>query len=537
MMDQLHSESDHIRENENQFISKIGGRRNLADAIPHIVWWASSSGEIHYLNRCWCEYTGQNLVESLNSGWQRSFQTQDLKLLMMAWSQSQQVSKNFEIECRIRNRHAEYRWHRVKGVRERVEGSEEYAWFGTCTDIHDLKTAQEKMRAAQKAAENANKAKTHFLANMSHEIRTPLGAMIGFTELLLDPQASDEDKASHISIVRRNSQQLLKIIDEILDISKVEAGRLETERIETNLIALLKEIQDLLSVSASEKGIQLSFVIRDKIPTIIWTDPTRLRQIVLNIVGNAIKFTKEGFVQIVCSYRTTDESKSYLQISVEDTGIGVDAELGERLFTPFLQADSSTTRMFGGTGLGLALSRQLARALGGDLWLERTVLNQGSLFSFEIQAEPSQAAQWALYLTDERKVMEITKPSGPKGDLEGTRILLVEDAEDNQVLIGHFLKKAGAIIDMANNGREGVEKALRNEYEAVLMDIQMPFLDGYEATTQLRLAGYKKPIIALTAHALREEREKALNTGCNGHLTKPINRVELIESLKRLVKS
>lgn len=510
--------------------------RNLADAIPHMVWRATKEGSIDYYNELWCKYTGMDLEESMGTGWQKAINPHDLKVLLNTWGNSVQMSESFETESRIRRADGAFRWHLIKAVAEKDSEGNIIAWLGTCTDIQDRKTNERKLIEAQRTAEAASQAKTQFLANMSHEIRTPLSAIMGFTELMTDSEMSEDERGLNLSIVRRNGQQLLKIVDEILDISKVEAGRLETEKTETDLVDLLAGIQSFLEVSATGKGIQFAIDILDKIPDRVLTDATRLRQILINMIGNAIKFTQQGQVTVRCSYRMSEEAKSFLRVEIQDTGIGVAPEMSEKLFTPFLQADTSTTRLYGGTGLGLALSRQLARALGGDVWLQASAPGKGSVFIFEINAEPVCQSEWVREI-DELKNMSNHQRNSPAGkELEGARILLVEDAEDNQILISHFLQRAGAQIDMASNGEEGVEKALKNEYSVVLMDIQMPYLDGYEATTRLRSAGYQKPIIALTAHALREEREKALRTGCNGHLTKPIDRHELIESLKRIVQ-
>lgn len=510
--------------------------RNLADAIPHIVWRAASDGTLEYYNRLWCVYTGMNLEESMGVGWQKAFHPADLKNLLRKWMKGIQTGENFEMECRIRRYDGIYRWHWIQAVAEKNASSETIAWLGTCTDIQDRKNSEKKSIEAQKSAEAASRAKTQFLANMSHEIRTPLSAIMGFTDLMMDPQTSEQEKISSLQVVQRNSHQLLKIIDEILDISKVESGHLEIERVDTDLVDLLTSVQSLLRVNAESKGIHLNFKIIDKIPDRVWTDSTRLRQILINVIGNAVKFTHLGSVEVQASYGMTANGVSLLRLRVVDTGIGLDPETTRKLFTPFLQADSSTTRLYGGTGLGLALSRQLARAMGGEVWLESTELGQGSSFLIEINAEPTDDSNWVPAEEVFPMVNEgASSAPGPKRELQGTKILLVEDAEDNQVLISHFLTRAGAEIDMANNGQEGVEMALKNDYSVVLMDIQMPHLDGYQATTKLRQAGYQRPIIALTAHALREEREKALRIGCNGHLTKPIDRVELIESLKKLV--
>lgn len=506
--------------------------RNLADSIPHMVLRASADGKLEYHNRQWSAYTGMSLSQSLGTGWHEALDQQNLADVLEVWNKSIHSGDRYEAECRIRRFDGAYRWHWVKAEAERDKEGQVMAWLGTCTDIHDRKIAEQKVIEAQQNAEAANDAKTHFLANMSHEIRTPLNAIIGFTEVLMDPSVSLEEKLKSASIVRRNGTQLLKIVDEILDISKVEAGGLVTEKVETDLPLLLGEIKTLLTVQANKKKIRLGFEMSGAMPAKVMTDSTRLRQILLNILGNAIKFTERGSVELQVRFVTKMEGKSYLYFQVTDTGVGIDAASLKKIFQPFSQADSSTTRLYGGTGLGLALSRRLARALGGDVFLAKSQPGEGSTFLVEIEV--------GLPVTDRITADDTPKSDGeiqpPANDLplKGKRILLVEDAEDNQMLIKQFLSRTGALIDFACNGEEGVQKALACEYEVILMDIQMPLIDGYQATRRLRNAGYSRPIIALTAHALVEEREKCLKTGCNGHLTKPISRQQLIESLVQL---
>ena len=240
--------------------------RNLADAIPHVVWRASSDGTLEYYNQLWCVYTGMNLEESMGTGWQKAFHPADLKNLLRRWMKAIQSGENFEMECRIRRYDGVYRWHWIQAVAEKNGSTETIAWLGTCTDIQDRKNSEKKLIEAQKSAEAASLAKTQFLANMSHEIRTPLSAIMGFTELMLDPQQPEEEKRDNLLVVQRNGQQLLKIIDEILDISKVESGRLEIERVETDLIDLMASVYSLLRVSAEGKGIRLNLQVADKIP-------------------------------------------------------------------------------------------------------------------------------------------------------------------------------------------------------------------------------------------------------------------------------
>lgn len=510
--------------------------RNLAESIPHIVLRASPSGGLEYANQLWTAYTGMSEIESLGLGWQEAISPDDLPETLSRWAAAMKVARRYETECRIRRHDGVYRWHWIKADPELDAQGNIMAWLGTCTDIEDRKTFEEKLKEAQRHAEAASDAKTHFLANMSHEIRTPLNAIMGFTELLLDTNISTEEQMKGVSIVRRNCHQLLKIVDEILDISKVEAGELVTEKIETPIISLLNEVRMLLLVQARKKAIELDFELTSRIPSRVLTDSTRLRQIILNIVGNALKFTQTGKIEVQTRFATSMDGRSMLYFTVTDTGVGIDSKSIEKIFQPFSQADSSTTRIFGGTGLGLALARRLARAMGGDVTLIKSDPGRGSTFLISVEVEVPDSSGWSSDESANSDLEIAAVPDLPaSGPLSGKRILLVEDAEDNQYLIQQFLSRTGAILDMANNGEEGVNKALNNDYEVILMDIQMPLVDGYQATTRLRAAGYKKPIIALTAHALVEEREKCLRTGCTGHLTKPIDRRLLIESLIQTV--
>lgn len=515
-------------------IDSLRRYQNLADAIPHMVWRATPDGRVEYFNKIWCQYTGRDLPNSLGTEWQTAFEKEDLKTFLKIWIDAMENGEGFEVECRICRHDGKYRWHWVQAVAERDSQGRFIAWLGTCTDIEDRKVVEDRLVIAQRNSESANQAKTQFLANMSHEIRTPLNAIMGFTDLMLDPHLSYEERTNAISIVRRNGGQLLKIIDEILDISKIEAGKMDIESVDTNILGVLSGVRSLMNVTAVKKNVNLTFEIDNEIPKMAVTDPTRLRQILINVIGNAIKFTEKGSVTVTASYEKS-ESRNFLYFKVKDTGLGLDLALSEKIFVPFSQADCSTTRIYGGTGLGLTLSRRLARALGGDVWLAGSELGKGSTFIAKIDVEVPFPVQWARRFSD----IDFDESKNLKESqlkiLKGKRILVVEDAKDNQVLITRFLQGAGAEIDIANNGEEGVAKALANDYEAILMDIQMPLLDGYEATSRLRSQGYNRPIIALTAHALKVEKEKCLFVGCDEHLTKPIDRNVLIESLTRFV--
>lgn len=387
-------------------------------------------------------------------------------------------------------------------------------------DVTEIKEAEKKLKAAKEEAEQANKLKSLFLANMSHEIRTPLSAMIGYAQLLQTRSANSDEAKKYLDVIERNAISLSKIIDDILDLSKVEAGRLEVTKVTVNLKTLLDEVAGLFQLQAEEKNIK--FHTRGVPPALkkIKTDPLRLRQILINLIGNALKFTHSGTITVEVS-----EQNSCAKISVIDTGVGIAEEMHKELFQSFSQADNSFSRRFNGTGLGLALSRKLAAAIGGDVYLEKSKIGEGSIFStiVPIGDTAGLAVQPAHDNTLDIKTSE----------LEGLCLLVADDSDDLRNLIKQFLELKGARVCEVTNGAEAVNKAF--DCAAVLMDIQMPKMDGLDATRTLRKAGYTKPIIALTAHALVEERKSSLDAGADAHLTKPINFHELLNTIKKFV--
>jgi signal transduction histidine kinase len=366
----------------------------------------------------------------------------------------------------------------------------------------ELTDLTESLREAKLAADDANRAKSEFLANVSHEIRTPMTAILGHADLLLDPTLCAADKVNSIHSVQRNGRHLLELINDILDLSKIESGKLEIES--------------------------------------IVTDPTRLRQILVNLVGNAIKFTERGDVRISCSLlHSLEKIQPLLSFEVSDTGIGMTTRQMERLFQPFVQADASTSRTFGGTGLGLSISRRLAETLGGSITVASEA-GKGTTFQATIAIGLPEGVRM-IDQPREALSMPIPKeeahgsPGAPPADcLRGRRILLAEDGIDNQYLIALLLRRAGALVDLVENGREAIARALEqasagSPHDVVFMDMQMPILDGYSAASQLRQSGYHQPIIALTAHAMSGDREKCLRSGCDDYCTKPIDQRRLIE--------
>ncbi len=389
----------------------------------------------------------------------------------------------------------------------------------------------DELSRAKDEAERANQLKSAFLVNMSHEIRTPLGAMLGFADLMRDPNLTVGERKNYIDILIRNGDSLSVIINDILDLSKVEAGHLSLEYTDTNPHQLVEEVVSLLRVKADEKNLRLSFVTEADVPRSLVTDPTRVRQVLLNLVGNAIKFTQFGEVKVRTHHCSNSYGRSAVCFDVSDTGIGVPSAQKERIFEMFVQADGSMTRRFGGTGLGLALSRRLAREMGGEIEIIETQEGVGTVFRVTIEDRPEYRNRQPDHPHDLART-EIGELS-----LNNVRILLVDDAPDNQLLIRRYLTKHGAIVESAENGMLGYRAALAGQHHVVLMDIQMPVMDGYTATQNLRDAGYRKPIIALTAHAMSEVRKKALNVGYSDHLTKPINSRELILTIAKHVSA
>ena len=367
--------------------------RNLADSIPHIVLRTRPDGDLEYHNHLWTEFTGFSLSDSLGAGWQSAVRPESLGELLREWPRSMNERVHYEGEFGLRRYDGVYRWHWIKAVPELDDDGEVIAWLATCTDIQERKSAEELLNNARRDAEQANQAKTHFLANMSHEIRTPLNAIMGFTELLLDPESPDGEREQGVAIIRRNGHQLMRIVDEILDISKIEAGGLEIERAPLSFADLWSELRALMCAEASKKNVACAFECETAVPAVVHTDPTRLRQILLNVIGNAIKFTGEGQVSVAARFSVDEDTVGGdLTITVVDSGVGVDHPNVDKIFSPFSQADSSTTRLYGGTGLGLPLSRRLARALGGDVTLVRSEPGLGSTFEVTVRVETAAAA-------------------------------------------------------------------------------------------------------------------------------------------------
>ena len=394
-----------------------------------------------------------------------------------------------------------------------------------------LERANSDLERARRKAESAAAAKTEFLANMSHEIRTPMTAILGFTDILLeeDAPANVAQRIEALRTIRRNGAYLLEILNDILDFSKIEANRLEIEHLPCSPKRIIEDVADLLRPRAESKGVALRLALDAEVPDRLISDPVRLRQILLNLIGNAVKFTATGQVQVALHFDPLDQT---LELDVEDTGIGIAADVLAQIFEPFRQGDSSMTRRFGGTGLGLAITKRLVERLGGAV-TATSVVGRGSTFRVRLPAQ---------LVASDGTAADADTPSGAgfRAALRELRahgrVLVVEDGPDNQRVIRHVLERAGYEVTIAENGLVGVELALAAVDEGtpfcvVLMDVQMPVLDGFGATRQLRERGYTGPIIALTAHALPSERQRCIEAGCDAFATKPLDRLVLLETI------
>jgi len=404
---------------------------------------------------------------------------------------------------------------------------------------HEARQHKERERLAMErvcqATEAANRAKSEFLANMSHEIRTPLNAILGFAELLRTGANGENEsqREEYVSIIETSGRHLLDLVNDILDLSKIEAGQMTFERIECSPHKIVAQVMSLLRVRAREKNVSITCEWPDGVPATIQSDPMRISQLLVNLVGNAIKFTHEGSVRIVTRL-VQEAGRPLLAFEVVDTGVGIAPEKLDSIFDPFVQADDSVTRQFGGTGLGLSISRRIAEALGGSLTV-RSTRGQGSTFTATLDPGPMDDVE----ILDKPPADGLSADVGPHRQeqiaLGGTRVLVVEDGQTNAKLIRLILTRAGAEVVTAENGELGLQRAREGPFDVILMDMQMPVMDGYTATRRLRELGIDVPVIAITAHAMASDEQRCRQAGCSGYLSKPVDGQRLLETIARCV--
>lgn len=388
-----------------------------------------------------------------------------------------------------------------------------------------LKKQVKELNILKKKAEAAAVAKGRFLANMSHEIRTPLSAVLGYSELIDQNPENYEEVKEYCSVIARNGKLLRSLIDSIFDLSKMDANKFELGRESFSMDEVLEDIQSSLSFQADQKNIDFSISTSGVNNTSFIGDPTRLKQIFINIIGNAIKFTPEGKVEVNVVLEKEEGNKTQsMKMTVSDEGIGISEEQARNLFEAFSQADATNQRKFGGAGLGLAISKEIARSMGGDISLLRSVEGEGTIFLIEVKlVEDIKVKDKNV---QEKKSAQLTP------DLSNKSILCVDDSKDNLRLLQLILKQTGAHVEMAAGGLEGIELAKTKDFDVVLMDIQMPIIDGFQTTRKLRDMGFNKPIFAVTAHVMTEEHQKCIEAGCNTVVKKPITQNELFKKLR-----
>ncbi len=402
-----------------------------------------------------------------------------------------------------------------------------HIFVGFVSDITQQKKAEQELRLAKDAAETATKAKANFLANMSHEIRTPMNTVIGFAEVALQDKNLSQDTRKHINTILSSGRHLLNVINDILDFSKIEAGKLELEAVCFNLPAVVQEVLQSLEPRASEKGLNIKLAIETNLPAFVVGDPNRLRQVLLNLVGNAVKFTQSGLISVAINKA---EGQDMLHVSISDTGIGMTDEQTHKVFESFSQADTTISRRFGGTGLGTTISKQLVELMGGRIWV-KSRFGVGSTFHFTVHMPAAIAEEINLQKNYTHARNEYLSPRCFK-------VLLAEDIEANAMLAILRLEQQGHQVAWVKNGQEAVDAFSKGGYDIILMDLQMPVLDGISATRQIRalekIGGVRIPILALTASVLQAEREQCLQAGMDAIVGKPININELLEKMEIL---
>ena len=525
---------ERLYESELQF-------RTLADSIPNLAWWANGDGYITWYNRRWYEYTGSTPEQMEGWGWQSVHDPNELPRVLERWKASIATGTPFNMEFPLRGRDGQFRWFLTRVLPLKDAAGRVVRWFGTNTDVTEV-------HQARQAAEAANEAKGQFLANISHELRTPMNAILGMIDVAL-PKAVDPIVRDCLQTARGSADLLLTLLNDLLDSAKIESGKLEMEAAPFSLRQMLSQITRVLAVRASEKGLCFSCRIPDETPDAVLGDRMRLQQVLLNLAGNAVKFTERGEVEIrlrrVESVESSVESAEsrilpaldsrsstldsvFLEFAVRDTGIGISTSGLERLFQPFAQADASMTRRFGGTGLGLSICKSLVEKMDGRIWVESAV-EKGSTFYFTVRLP--MAKELPADFEDGGAVA--MAPCGP------LHILLAEDNPANQKLATYLLQDRGHTVEIAGDGQEALSLIELCRYDVVLMDVQMPGMNGLEAAAAIRkreTGGRRVPIIAMTAHAMRGDRERCMAAGMDGYLSKPINGPEMIDLVESLAR-
>ncbi|MEH2379329.1 MAG: ATP-binding protein [Nostoc sp.] len=512
--------------------------RYLAEAIPQLVWTTNANGESDYFNQNWCEYTGLTLEQSLGYGWLAALHPDDVQSADEVWSNAVKNTTIYNNEYRFKRAFdGSYRWQLARGLPLKDEQGFVVKWFGTCTDIHEQKQILEERahlleleQVARAKAETANRIKDEFLAVLSHELRTPLNAILGWSKLL-QTRALDQTKTSEaLATIERNATLQVQLIEDLLDISRILQGKLTLNITKINLESTVLSALETMHLAAETKLIEVNTAFAPDVRQVMG-DSTRLQQVVWNLVSNAIKFTpKGGKVEI-----RLEQANDYAQIIVSDTGKGISAEFLPYVFDYFRQADSTSTRSFGGLGLGLAIVRNIIEMHGGIVKAESEGESKGAIFTVSLPLLPDESPS----LTDERNYPAFLATNSLL--LADVRVLVVEDDDDSRDFITFVLEQDGAFVIAVSSAFEALQTLAEVKLDVLVSDIGMPDMDGYMLIHQVRTwtaeQGGEIPAIALTAFARNDDQQEALKAGFQLHLSKPLNPEELITAIVQLLET
>ena len=514
----------------------------VADAAPVLIWLSDTQSLCYWFNKVWLEFVGRTLEQEIGNGWAESVHPDDFAHCLDIYITNFHLRQSFKMEYRIKHYSGEYRWLLDNGVpRFNAEGDFE-GYIGSCVDIHEMKLLQldaqkttQAMLEAKEAAERLAQSKTDFLANMSHEIRTPMNAILGLSELAL--HSNQQNQNDYLEKIHGASENLMMILNDILELSKLDSTGVEIVSDYFNLGELVNNLNNLFEETARQKDLLFHLAISPNIERHLIGDALRLQQVLTNLLNNSIKFTQKGFVRLSISVSQRDEKHILLKFSIEDSGIGITPEQKKLLFQPFTQADTSISRRFGGTGLGLVISQKFVHLMGGEICVE-SEFNEGSHFWFVLPFEIAKKSHSTEFLPIKQNKRATSEQLANAAQLLfNKRVLLVEDMPLNQQVASEFLRNAKLRVVVADNGQEALELLEHTTFDVVLMDIQMPVMDGLEATRLIREQPRfaTLPIIAMSAGVTLDEREKCHAVGMTDFIAKPINPLQMLEKLNELL--